>query len=128
MAEQGKDTKKKSSPKLSVTPRGELLEGRVPPHSKELEEAVLGAMLLEREKLSLVMDVLTERHFYFPEHRAIFRSILGLYTANSVVDLLTVNNDYVIKKNWLKLVVVTIWLSLPINWQVQLTLNTMLEF
>lgn len=95
MADQGKEIKKKaaSSPKVSVTPRGELLEGRVPPHSKELEEAVLGAMLLEREKLSLVMDILTERHFYFPEHQAIFKSIFSLYSANSVVDLLTVNND-----------------------------------
>ena len=78
---------------LAVSPTGNLSEGRVPPHSKELEEAVLGAMLLEREKTSMVMDLLTDRHFYFPEHRVIFTSIRRLYDTNSAIDLLTVNND-----------------------------------
>ena len=71
----------------------ELLEGRIPPHSKELEEAVLGACLLERQKLMEVFDKLSERHFYYPEHRAIWRSIDILVKGGTAVDLLTVNND-----------------------------------
>jgi replicative DNA helicase len=69
------------------------VQGRIPPHARELEEAVLGAMMLERDKINSVIDILSEKHFYVPEHQYIFKAIKELLIANSPVDLLTVNNQ-----------------------------------
>ncbi len=69
------------------------LQGRMTPHARELEEAVLGAMMLEKEKISEVSDILSERHFYAPENKIIFNAIIYIaQQPNSVVDLLTVHN------------------------------------
>ena len=71
---------------------GDVL-GRVPPNSKELEEAVLGAMMLEREKVHQVIDILSEKHFYQPQNQEIFKVIRDMYlSADSAIDLLTVSN------------------------------------
>ncbi len=69
------------------------MQGRVPPHARELEEAVLGAMMLERDKINSVIDILSERHFYVPENQLVFRVIKTLYEQSQAVDLLTVNNE-----------------------------------
>lgn len=70
------------------------LQGRIPPHARELEEAVLGAMMLERDKINSVIDILSEKHFYVPEHQYIFRAIRNVYNATKLpVDLLTINNE-----------------------------------
>lgn len=69
------------------------LQGRIPPHSRELEEAVLGAMMLERDKADLVIDILTEKHFYLPEHQYVFKAIYELHKDGKAIDLLTVNNE-----------------------------------
>jgi replicative DNA helicase len=65
---------------------------RVPPQVIELEEAVLGAIMLENDKLIDVIDQLEDVIFYKTEHQAIFRAIKFLYK-NSVVDILTVTNQ-----------------------------------
>lgn len=71
---------------------GDVL-GRIPPNSKELEEAVLGAMMLEREKVHQVIDILSEKHFYQPQNQEIFKVIRDMYqSADSAIDLLTVSN------------------------------------
>ncbi len=71
---------------------GDVL-GRVPPNSKELEEAVLGAMMLEREKVHQVIDILSEKHFYQPQNQEIFKVTRDMYlSADSAIDLLTVSN------------------------------------
>lgn len=68
-------------------------QGRVPPHARDLEEAVLGAMMLESEKISEVIDILSEAHFYAPENKVVFRAISALNNeGKTAVDLLTVNN------------------------------------
>ncbi len=81
---------KKNKPFQVVPPD---MQGRVPPHARELEEAVLGAMMLERDKINLVIDILSEKHFYIPENQIIFKAIKSLYEVPSAVDLLTVNNE-----------------------------------
>lgn len=68
------------------------LQGRVPPHARDLEEAVLGAMMLERDKINEVIDLLSDKHFYAPENQLVFKAIRDLYQENTAVDLLTVNN------------------------------------
>ena len=68
-------------------------QGRVPPHARDLEEAVLGAMMLESEKINEVIDILSEAHFYAPENKVVFRAISALNKeGKTAVDLLTVNN------------------------------------
>src|SRR5689334_22354005 len=85
---QKKNLRKKPLPVLPME-----LQGRIPPNSRELEEAVLGAMMLEREKITQVIDILSEKHFYVPENQYVFRAIRRLVEKNQAVDLLTVNND-----------------------------------
>ncbi len=91
MENQLQDKKAKKS-KIVKELFGDVL-GRVPPNSKELEEAVLGAMMLEREKVHQVIDILTEKHFYQPANQEIFKVIRDMYlSADSAIDLLTVSN------------------------------------
>ena len=80
--------KRKNSPVLPAD-----YQGRVPPNARDLEEAVLGAMMLESEKINEVIDILSEAHFYAPENKVVFRGISALYQeGKTAVDLLTVNN------------------------------------
>lgn len=68
--------------------------GKLPPHSIELEEAVLGAMMLEKDKIHQVIDILSDKHFYFPANQKVFLAIHKLYQdGDSAVDLLTVTNE-----------------------------------
>lgn len=67
--------------------------GRIPPQAKELEEAVLGAMMLERDRVHEVIEILTPKHFYQPENMAIYEAIHNLYVAGTAIDLLTVANE-----------------------------------
>jgi len=70
-------------------------EKRVPPHSLEAEEAVLGAALLDPNALPKIMEILREEHFYSPAHQKIYRAILELFNENVTADLVTVTD-------WLK--------------------------
>jgi len=80
--------KRKNTPVLPAD-----YQGRVPPNARDLEEAVLGAMMLESEKINEVIDILSEAHFYAPENKVVFRAISALYQeGKTAVDLLTVNN------------------------------------
>jgi len=64
--------------------------GKLPPQACELEEAVLGALLLERDSLYKVIDTLKPESFYQDAHGKIYSAILDLFKNNSPVDILTV--------------------------------------
>lgn len=66
------------------------LNGRTPPQAVELEESVLGAMMLDQNALNNTIELLHEEFFYKPEHQAIFHAIHTLFEQNQPVDLLTV--------------------------------------
>lgn len=70
-------------------------EKRIPPHSLEAEEAVLGAALLDPNALPKIMEILREEHFYSAAHQKIFRGIIDLFNHNITPDLITVTD-------WLK--------------------------
>jgi replicative DNA helicase len=70
-------------------------EKRVPPHSLEAEEAVLGAVLLDQKALAKVMEILREEHFYSAANQKIYRGVLDLFNRNVTADLVTVTD-------WLK--------------------------
>ncbi len=87
-----------NKPKLklqSYTPPA--LDGKLQPQATELEEAVLGAMMLEKEALSTVIDILKPDAFYKPAHQSIYRAIVDLFNESEPVDILTVTNR--LKKN-----------------------------
>jgi len=67
--------------------------GKFPPQAVDLEEAVLGAMLIEREGLLNVIDFLSADSFYDPKHQIIYQAIKDCYAKNIAVDLLTVKTE-----------------------------------
>lgn len=63
---------------------------RIPPHNEEAERSVLGAVMLNKDVLSEVLEEVTADDFYNESHREIFRAIWELYKDNVAVDMLTV--------------------------------------
>ncbi|HVE75835.1 MAG TPA: DnaB-like helicase N-terminal domain-containing protein, partial [Actinomycetota bacterium] len=62
----------------------------VPPHNLEAEESVLGACLLSREAIAVVLEILTAEDFYKPAHVEIYRAFLDLYGRGEPIDAVTV--------------------------------------
>ena len=71
--------------------------GKLPPQAVDLEEAVLGALMLEKDALTAVVDILQPQSFYKEAHKEIFSAILDLFSESQPVDLLTVTNQ--LRKN-----------------------------
>ncbi len=69
---------------------GTMMYGKVPPQAKDLEEAVLGAIMLERSAFDTVVEILKPECFYTEANQRIFRSMQGLQQKNLPIDLLTV--------------------------------------
>ena len=68
-----------------------LQQGKIPPQAIDLEEAVLGAMLIDKKGVDEVIDLLQEEAFYKIPHQYIFRSIYKLFHDSQPIDLLTVS-------------------------------------
>jgi replicative DNA helicase len=67
--------------------------GKLPPQATDLEEAVLGALMLEKDALSSVIDVLKPEVFYRDNHQKIFTAIKVLFEKSQPVDILTVTAE-----------------------------------
>jgi len=67
--------------------------GKVPPQAVDLEEAVLGAMMLEKDAVAAVIDILKPEVFYKEIHQKIFEAIRDLFARSEPVDILTVTNE-----------------------------------
>ena len=74
-----------------------LKQGKLPPQAIELEEAVLGAMLIDKKGVDEVIDLLEPEAFYKTSHKNIFESIFRLFQNSQPIDLLTVSAD--LRKN-----------------------------
>ena len=86
------DTKGKQS-KLS-TIRQQLFEiGKLPPQAVDLEEAVLGALMLDKDALTNVIDILQPASFYKEAHTRIFSAIQRLFQRSEPIDILTVTHE-----------------------------------
>ncbi len=70
---------------------------KLPPSAPELEEAILSGILIEREAMTKVLDILQADSFYVPAHQAIFRAMRRLFERSQPIDLLMVMED--LKKN-----------------------------
>jgi len=63
---------------------------RVPPQNIEAEQAVLGAMMIDKEAISKATEILRENDFYRQDHRAVYQVIVDLFSKNQAVDMVTV--------------------------------------
>ncbi|GAO28242.1 replicative DNA helicase [Geofilum rubicundum JCM 15548] len=80
------NTRKKADPV-------DLGVGKMPPQALELEEAVLGAMLLEKDAFINVSEILKSDCFYKEAHQHIFEAITNLFSREQPVDILTVTEE-----------------------------------
>ena len=64
--------------------------GRIPPRDNDLEEAVLGALMLEKDAYTVVCDILKPESFYDPANQKIYAAIQTLGAAQQSIDMLTV--------------------------------------
>ncbi|MBL7904818.1 MAG: replicative DNA helicase [Bacteroidales bacterium] len=67
--------------------------GKVPPQATDLEEAVLGAIMLEKDALAAIIDVIRPDAFYKEAHQIIYQSITRLFAKTEPIDILTVTNE-----------------------------------
>lgn len=74
-----------------------LERGKIPPQALDLEEAVLGAMMIDKKGVDEVIDILQPDAFYNEKHKYIFEAIVQLFNDTQPVDLLTVSAQ--LKKN-----------------------------
>ena len=87
------DNQNKTRKKLATTVFNTNEIGKLPPQATELEEAVLGAMLLEREALSNVIDILSPEAFYKEQNGRVFSAMMSLFNRSEPVDILTVTQE-----------------------------------
>ena len=77
--------------------RGEDLSnfvfGKVQPQAIPLEEAVLGALMLDKEALTIVLDIIRSDSFYVDAHQLIYKAMLRLFEKSQPIDLLTVTEE-----------------------------------
>ncbi len=66
---------------------------RVPPQAVDAEKSVLGAMLLSREAIGRVLEILDSESFYLDAHRKIYSVAVDLYDRNEPVDILTISEE-----------------------------------
>jgi len=66
---------------------------RVPPHSREAEEAILGALLLDRNAIFKAIELLQPEYFYAEKNAAIFRAMVSLFQRGEAVDIITLTEE-----------------------------------
>ncbi len=91
------DNKKKVNPRISSATPSITDLGRIPPQAVDIEQAIIGAMMLEKNAVSDTMDILSPQSFYDPKHQFIYGVIRELFNTSTPIDLLTVINQ--LKKN-----------------------------
>jgi len=84
----GSSVVRKIKPQESIT--ADLEFGRKMPQATDLEEAVLGAVLIDREALTEIVDTLKTEHFYKDAHQNIYATILELFEEDEPIDIVTV--------------------------------------
>ena len=73
--------------------------GKLPPHNTELEEAVLGALMLEKDAYMTVSDILVPEAFYEPRHQMIYAAIQSLGFNQRPIDMISVTEQLRADKN-----------------------------
>lgn len=84
------DKKSRKKPAEDIT---RMVYGKVSPQAKELEEAVLGAIMLDKNAFEIVADLLKPEHFYVDAHQRIFKAFQDLHRIAMPIDILTVTEQ-----------------------------------
>lgn len=87
MADTTRNTRKKAEPIVVINPDA---TGKLPPQALDLEQAVLGGLMLDKEAYGIVADLLTADSFYAPKHHLIFEAMQHLVQKEEPIDMLTV--------------------------------------
>jgi replicative DNA helicase len=85
-----KDRKQRRKSTLDL---GTMVYGKVPPQAKDLEEAVLGAIMLEKSAFDTVIEILKPECFYVEAHQRIYQAMQGLANKSQPIDILTVAEE-----------------------------------
>lgn len=72
---------------------GSIGPEKIPPQSIEVEQAVLGAMLLDKEAIGKAVEIIDRDSFYRDDHQKIFSAIVDLWVKNKEVDILTISDE-----------------------------------
>ncbi|MBN8859434.1 MAG: replicative DNA helicase [Sphingobacteriales bacterium] len=86
-------TRRKSTLDLST-----MVYGKVPPQARDLEEAVLGAIMLEKSAFDTVVEILKPECFYVDAHQRIYRAMQSLAQKSMPIDMLTVVEELRLKE------------------------------
>ncbi len=70
-----------------------MVYGKMPPQAIALEEAILGALMLDKDALTTVLDILQPASFYVDGHQLIYKAILSLFERSRPIDMLTVTEE-----------------------------------
>ena len=81
------------SPSATETNHGNMDTLRLPPHSIQAEQSVLGGLMLDNAAWDQVADRVSEQDFYRREHQLIFRAIASLVERNEPTDVVTLNDE-----------------------------------
>ena len=83
----------KSSSTLSSSSVFSMQKGKIPPQAVDLEEVVLGAMMIDKKGVDEVIDILQPDAFYKESHKLIFNSIINLFDKQEPIDIKTVSHQ-----------------------------------
>jgi replicative DNA helicase len=87
LTNQNKDRKKSRRPAIDIST---MVYGKVPPQAKDMEEAVLGAVLVDSRGFEIASELLKPECFYVDAHQRIFRACTELNKKYQPIDMLTV--------------------------------------
>ncbi|MBS1496125.1 MAG: replicative DNA helicase [Bacteroidetes bacterium] len=90
-----KDRKGIRKPKLDL---GSMVFGKVPPQAKDLEEAILGAIMLEKSAFDTVIEILKPECFYVEAHQKIYKAMQSLAIKSLPIDMLTVVEELKVRE------------------------------
>src|SRR3954454_18825697 len=91
-----KDRKGRRKPSIDLST---MIYGKVPPQAKDLEEAVLGAIMLEKGAFDTVIEILKPECFYVEANQRIFKAMQSLANKSQPIDILTVVEELRMKED-----------------------------
>jgi replicative DNA helicase len=92
-SDKSKGFTRKGFERKNTSPENPFEHGKIQPQAVDLEEAVLGAIMLEKDALTSVIDILKPDVFYKDQHKTIFKAIINLFSRSEPVDILTVTSE-----------------------------------
>ena len=80
---------------IGIDPYEESRSDRTPPHDTLAEQSVLGGMMLSKDAVADVVEILRGKDFYVPKHELIFEAVLSLYSHGEPTDVITVTDELI---------------------------------